>query len=355
MLSTQAALVGCDHPHTGAHLDTLLSLPEVTGIHLWDPDPACAERLRQAAGAKFVAIHNRLDDLLADDRVGWVVAALRHDVSAEVLRRCAQAGKPVLSEKPIGLDSSEVQGVVDEFRQRGLALSVMLVNRYKPAVQALRRWVREGHLGRLCSAETRLHTTTVTLRDPSMWLFQRALSGGGILPWLGCHHLDLFHYIMDTTAVEVAAMCDTVGGEDVDVEDLAVLSLRFANGCLGSATFGYVMPGGGTGNNFAAKDTYFGLKGTLGGASFVPTDDQQVVELVSLHDAHVGAAEQRLLFREDPAAAYGQRPGLEFFRDCLRAALTGSPNPCAGEAMVQLWKVIEGAYRSQAEGVRVRL
>lgn len=352
---THAALLGCGHPHSSSHLQTLCSVDEVTGIHLWDPEPAVAHALAPAAGEKLAAVHDELPALLGDERIGWVLASLRNDLSPEALLACAEAGKPVLSEKPMGRSLGEVEPVVAAFRSRGLSLAVCFQNRWKPAARIAREWVAEGLFGRLCSAETRLHTTQVRLRDPRHWLFDRARSGGGILPWLGCHYLDLLRFVMGAEAVAVTAQCATLSGEAIDVEDMAVLTIEFDNGALATATFGYLMPGGQPGYLTPGYDTWFALKGTLGQLDWEPAADAQRLDAVSVHERWVGAPKRTLALVEEDAKAYGGRPGLEFARECLAAAQRGADGPTCGEDMLAIWRLIEAAYRSQEHGVRVTL
>lgn len=351
----EVALLGCGHPHSKAHLRSLVLLPESTRIHLWDPEPELAAQMAAEGAEKPLVPHRSLDNLLAADGLGWVLASLRNDVSPEALLRCAEAGQHVLSEKPLGLDRAAVAPVVAAFRQRGLTLGVCFLNRYRPLAQTIRQWVAQGLFGRLCSGETRLHTTQVRLRDPGHWLFRRELSGGGILPWLGCHYLDLLRYLMDSEAVSVSAHCATLSGEPIDVEDMAALTLRFANGVLATATFGYLMPGGNPGYMTPGYDTYFGLKGTGGEVAWEVTAATQVLHAYSRHDSWAGARTRRLELTEESGAGYGGRYGLEFYRDCLRAAQHGGEPPANGEDMLAVWSIIEGAYRSQAEGRRVDL
>lgn len=354
-MTTEAALLGCGHPHANSHYETLDSLSEVGRIHLWDEDVVIARQMAERDAGKPVVVHESLDDLLSEASLGWVLAAFRHDVSADLLLRCAAAGKPVYTEKPIGLDGADVARVVAAFREAGLSLSVALVNRYKPAVRQMKRWVANGMIGRPTAAETRLHTTSVRLRNPRHWLFDKARSGGGILPWLGCHHLDLLAYVLDDEPVTVTGEVATLSGEAIDVEDLAVMTIGFAGGLLAAATFGYLMPTGSAGNSFASKDTWFQIKGTDGKVAFEPTSEEQTVTVESHHPAWSGAPARRYSFPEQPAKAYGRRPGLEFARDALLAALEGRDGPATGEDMLRIWRLIEAAYRSSADGVRVDL
>ena len=59
-------------------------------------------------------------------------------------------------------------------------------------------------------------TSQVKFRNPKHWLFDRSISGGGILSWLGCHYIDLLCYIMAADITSVSAVVDTLSGEDID-------------------------------------------------------------------------------------------------------------------------------------------
>lgn len=351
----QVALLGCGHPHSSSHLQTLCSLTEVTKIHLWDPEPAAADALAPNAGDKLGMVHHDLDDLLGNDDVTWLLVSVRNDLSPEVLLRCAKAGKPVLSEKPLGRGLSEVEPVVAAFRQAGLSLAVCFQNRYKPAALQLREWLSHDLLGRLCAGELRLHTTQVRLRNPKHWLFDQDLSGGGILPWLGCHYLDLLRFTTGLEVKSVMAHCSTLSGEEIDVEDMAALTMELSNGALVTGSFGYLMPGGKAGYLTPGYDTYFGLKGTLGQVAWEVSGTPQQLQVTSFDDHWVGSPRRTMGFEEEPAKAYGNRAGLEFARDCIRAAQRGGDGPTCGEDMLRVWELIEAAYRSMSEGVKVTL
>jgi len=90
-------------------------------------------------------------------------------------------------------------------------------------------------------------TSQVKSRNPKHWLFDRSISGGGILSWLGGHYIDLLCYVMDADIVSVSAVVDTLSGEDIDVEDVASLSFRFSNGALGRLQAGYQLSISGAG------------------------------------------------------------------------------------------------------------
>ena len=73
------------------------------------------------------------------------------------------------------------------------------------------------------------------------WTFRKALAGGGHLTWLGIHALDLIRYLTGAEIEAVQAMAPVVGGQPIDVEDLALVNFRFAGGAHGSLFSGYLM------------------------------------------------------------------------------------------------------------------
>jgi predicted dehydrogenase len=330
-------------------------MDEVTAVHLYDADHAAAVELARQAGDKVEVCHYQLDSLLSAADVPWWLACLRNDECPAVLLEAAGAGKSVFAEKPIGRSAAEVEPVVAAFRQAGLSLGVAFTNRYRPAAVQARQLIAEGRLGRITAAETRLHTSQVALRDPAHWLFDNAVSGGGILAWLGCHYLDLLRFILGQEVVSVTAQVDTLSGEDIDVEDVAVLTLRFASGALATATFGYLMPVSPPGYHRGAYDTYLGVKGVAGQISWEVFGPDQRLIATSACDDWAAAPQREFCFHEAPADAYGGRSGLEFARDCLRSAQEGTDPPATGEDLLAVWRIIDAAYESSREGKQVEL
>src|SRR5439155_26719228 len=119
-------------------------------------------------------------------------------------------------------------------------------------------------------------TSSVTSRDPRSYLFSDAVSGGGILHWLGCHWIDLFLHFFREPVVAVSALTGTLSGEPIDVEDVAAVSLRFAGGALVSLHAGYLTPRG-----EAAGDSALRLYGRQGWAAWQIGSD--AVDAFSVH------------------------------------------------------------------------
>ena len=359
-----AALLGVEHPHSLAHLRTLQQLPEVTRILLWDTSAEALARVSKDLPDKVVATYTDLGELLAQPDLYFVIAAIRNDLGKDVFLRVLAAGKHLMAEKPIGRNAAETQEVVDAARSAGLKLGVCYQNRANAVIQEARRIVAAGALGPLMSVEMRMITTAVRFRNPQHWLFSQEKAGGGMLSWLGCHYIDLLRYMTGDEIVAVQAEVATRSGEGIDVEDVAVLSLRLKSGAVASLHVGYMLAlSGGGYHNPAGYDTYIGINGRLGRVHWSAPGSPSEINVESVHPAWAGAPQWSSKFQHGTSPAYGGKAGEAFIRSFVLAAQQGAePAPAAndlrmptGEDALIVAKVVDAAYASSRSGQRVTL
>jgi predicted dehydrogenase len=123
---------------------------------------------------------------------------------------------------------------------------VGMTHRYRTDVEALKRFIEAGRLGRIYHARTRI---VMSRSVPRGWFRSRTLAGGGALWDTGVHALDLAWYLMNRPLptrvsghVEAALPYDDVDYRHVwtgamdsaagpgEVEDFASAMIRFADG-----------------------------------------------------------------------------------------------------------------------------
>lgn len=356
MTKLHAALLGIEHPHSLAHMRTLQALPEVEAIYLWDENQAALDAAVQAQGAKVAATYTNLDELLATDTIFFVIAAIRNDLGPDVFIRTLQAGKHLMAEKPIGRTATETQQVIDVAKAQGLQLGVCYQNRNNPVVQEARQLVQQGAIGPLMSIEFRMLTTQVQFRKPEHWLFDHTKAGGGILSWLGCHYLDLMHYISGDEIISVAAEVATRSPEPITVEDVATLSLRFRSGAIGSFHAGYTLALSGSGyHNKSGYDTYAGFNGRHGRIYWNAPGGPTTLALESTHPDHSSAPWRTSEYTLATSPAYGGVAGEGFIRRFIQAAQGDGAPMATGEDALRVARVIDAAYESSRTGRRVEL
>ena len=120
-----------------------------------------------------------VDELLADDTVDAVYIATPHPLHEEAALAAIAAGKAVLCEKPLAMDASGSQRVIEAARARGVFLMEGYMYRCHPLVRRLVSDLRAGVIGPL--RHLRADFAFRVPRDPDGRLFAKKLGGGGIL------------------------------------------------------------------------------------------------------------------------------------------------------------------------------
>ena len=356
MQPVTAALLGIEHPHSLAHLRTLQALPEVGEILLWDESATALAAAVAKQGAKVSATYTNLDELLAHPDLFFVIAALRNDLGPEIFIRTLEAGKHLMAEKPIGRTAADTERVIAVAKRTGTQLGVCYQNRTLPAVQTIRQLIGDGLIGQLISVEMRMITTRVAARNPQHWLFNHAQSGGGILSWLGCHYIDMMRFLTGDEIVSVSAEIATRSGEGIDVEDVAVLSLRFRSGAVGSLHAGYMMAlSGGGYHNKAGYDTYGGFNGQLGRISWHSPSSPIKIVAVSIHPAWAAAPQRVFDLPLAESPAYGGISGEQFLRAFIQAAQGQGQAWATGSDALQVARIVDAAYESSRTGRRIEI
>jgi predicted dehydrogenase len=120
-----------------------------------------------------------IDEALADPTIDAIDICLPTDQHAPVATAALRAGKHVLTEKPISLDTASAEALIREAEHSGRILMAAHVLRFIPAYETLAQSVREG--GPVRSALFRRRCAAPAW---SPWLSDPARSGGGIMDLL---------------------------------------------------------------------------------------------------------------------------------------------------------------------------
>ena len=353
-----AALLGVQHPHSDTHLQTLLQLPEVERVLLWDQDADALARFQATHGAndrgKITASYTDLAQLLALPDWHFAISAVRTDEAIKLYPQVFAAGKHLLAEKPLGRDSAEAADLVEQARAAGVHLGVCYGNRTNPVVQAAREIVAAGIIGPLMSVEVRAITTQVQFRNPAHWLFDKSKSGGGMPSWLGCHQLDLIRFITGDEIVEMSAQIAIRSGEAITVEDVATLAFAMRSGAVGSLHTGYMLAlSGGGYHNKQGYDNYFAVNGRLGRLFWSAPGAPSELYAESTHRSWASAPQRTLRFSLATSPAYLGVYGEQFVREFINAVKGEGAVPASGEDALQVARIIDAAYTSSESGRRI--
>jgi UDP-N-acetyl-2-amino-2-deoxyglucuronate dehydrogenase len=275
------------------------------------------------------------DSVLRDASVQAAIVLTPPNTHREVVAALAAAGKHVLLEKPLGLDSLDAEQVVAACRAAGVRLGVMLQHRLRPASVAMQELVASGVLGEMTCASVDMRWWRPQSYFDQPGRGTRARDGGGVLLTQGIHTLDNFVHIVGAP-VELVAFANTSRAHRMECEDGVAAALRYANGATASlnATIA-AYPG------FAERIDFCGTAGTatlMGG--------QLDVHYLDGRTHTVGVA-QMLGGGADPMA-FSHHAHMAVIEDFLDAIEKGREPRIAGASVLAVQRLIDALLESAA-------
>jgi predicted dehydrogenase len=171
-----------------------------------------------------------------------------NDTHAEIAIAAAEAGKMVLSEKPLARTAKEAEPMVAAVEKAGVANCVWYNYRRIPAVTLIKQIVDEGRLGKIFHYRASfLQDWTISPDVPQggtgTWRLDAAAAGSGVTGDLLAHCIDTALWIngsiervtaMTETFVKERKHALTGKSEKVGIDDAAAVLARYANGSLGT-------------------------------------------------------------------------------------------------------------------------
>jgi predicted dehydrogenase len=192
-----------------------------------------AEVADRFAAANRCTPYDRLDAMLADERVSMVTIATPSGAHMEPAVAAARAGKHVIVEKPLDITLKRCDRMIRECQRAGVQLGTIFPSRFHEASVRLKRAIDAGRFGRLALGDAVVKWfRSQEYYDSGAWRGTWALDGGGALMNQGIHSVDLLTWLMGPV-VEIQARAATLAHKRIEVEDTVVATLRFKNGALG--------------------------------------------------------------------------------------------------------------------------
>ena len=146
-----------------------------------------------------------------------VPTSLHQKVTLEALRR----GIHVLVEKPIASTVAEAEEMITAARTQGVQLAVGHIERFNPAVIALKKRLDQGELGKVFMIQAR-----------RMGPFPERIQDMGVVIDLAAHDIDVMFYLLGAPPVE-RVYAETMRQVHTALEDLLAGLVRFEGGALG--------------------------------------------------------------------------------------------------------------------------
>jgi UDP-N-acetyl-2-amino-2-deoxyglucuronate dehydrogenase len=332
------------------HVRAIADLPNARLVAVADEQIDRARDLASTFGVEQLDV----DALMARPDIEVVCVCVPSGIHADIGIRAAAAGKHVVVEKPIEVTLEAADRLIAECDRRGVTLSVISQHRWDQGVQALKELVNTGRLGRLVLGDAIVKWyRTQQYYESGDWRGTVKLDGGGALMNQGVHYVDLLQWVMGPVE-RVFARCRTSAHESIEVEDIAVAVLSFANGAVGTLE--------------SSTAVYPGLSERLevtgtGGTAIVEAGELKVRELKDekgetspyggkLQPSGDGSAGSAAAANPADISYTGHREQL---RDVLNAIESGGKPAIDGPEARKPLEIILAAYESARSGREVEL
>jgi len=202
------------------------------------PDKANKLALRYGVSPKNIYNYQNYDSIKDNPEVDIIYIVLPNGMHAEYTVRGLQAGKHILTEKPMANTPAECQQMVDAGRKGNKKLMVAYRCRYEPYNQEAIRVARSHELG---TVKVILADAGFAMKDPNVWRLKKSLAGGGSLMDIGIYALQAARYLTGEEPSEVNAMMYSTPNDPrfKEVEEAINFQLRFPSGILANCTSSY--------------------------------------------------------------------------------------------------------------------
>src|ERR1700756_3454066 len=203
------------------HARVLAEMPGVTLIGVADPDDKQADFVSRTLGCATVPDIRDLLELGVD---AVSIAAPTH-LHRSIALTAVGRGVHALVEKPIASTVEEGREIIAAARRAGVTLMVGHVERFNPAVQAIKEAIRDEDI--LSIAITRVGP------------FPPRMSNVGVVIDLAVHDIDLISWFTESEIIEVQPQLSNAVAER---EDIALLQFRTASGVLAHINTNWLTP-----------------------------------------------------------------------------------------------------------------
>jgi 1,5-anhydro-D-fructose reductase (1,5-anhydro-D-mannitol-forming) len=149
----------------------------------------------------------------------------------------ALAGKHVLVEKPMAMNTAEAKQMIEVCRSKNVKLMVGQMVRLSPLIVRMKELIHSGAIGKVAFVKTEyMYDARLSKRR---WLHDKKTAGGGATFDIGIHCLDTIRFLLDDDVVSVKSQLAPIPTETT-TEQTSLLALKFSQGTPASVYCSFV-------------------------------------------------------------------------------------------------------------------
>lgn len=223
------------------HLRHSLKLENAKVVAVADSSPKALERAKSLGVKKTFSNYN---DLLKDPEVDAVLISLPTHLHLKCTQLAAEAQKDIFLEKPIAVNIKDAKEIISVAKQNSVKLMIGYPLIFNKSFGRIKEELEAGLIGDVenihatyISSGPFFHRAEGYLPIPVPdWWFNINYAGGGVLVDLGCHIINLLHWLFG----EIVDVKSYFGYRfNMDFEDSAMCLAKFASGPVAAINVGW--------------------------------------------------------------------------------------------------------------------
>lgn len=180
-----------------------------------------------ALAKKYGFSHSTTDykEIIQDPEVDLVIITTQHHLHAEQIIDTLQAGKHVFAEKPLALNETQLEALIQAYQNAqgsnpGITVNVGFNRRFSPHIEAIKKHTGVGPMNIIATMNAGFIPANVWVHDLNF--------GGGRIIGEACHYIDLCSYLTGSRVTSV--LMNAMGPNPEENTDNASILLKYENG-----------------------------------------------------------------------------------------------------------------------------
>lgn len=189
------------------------------------------EKKNKVPGVNF---YENLETMLQRERLDCLHICLPHHLHVPAVKLTAKYKVPVFVEKPVGLNTADVELLERDEHVKNIKVGVCLQNRYNATTMKMQEIIKGGAYGRLKGSKAIVTwDRTQNYYDKDPWRGKLSEAGGGVMLSQAIHTLDLMGLFCGKPQW-VKGLAGSMLLEEIEVEDTACAYIAFEGGISGN-------------------------------------------------------------------------------------------------------------------------
>ena len=202
--------------------------------------------------------YSDLHSFLKDPKIEVISICTPSGAHMEPALAAIEAGKHLIIEKPIEITKERYNRILEAAEKKEVKVAGIFPSRFMYASKIMKEAIKNNRLGRIVlgNAYVKWYRSNQYYQEGG-WHGTQKLDGGGALMNQSIHAIDLLQWLIGPV-IEVYGVTSTLGHSNIEVEDIGIATVKFANGAVGTiegTTAAY--PG------FEKNIAIFGSKGSV--------------------------------------------------------------------------------------------